>query len=140
MMGVGVVPFTSGFVREDALSVTDDGVEVEARLPWMRSLPWRCVDQFTVEFDGRRLEGSDLRVRIGDSVIDADDCCSLDGYWVVGTPVVLLASRTPELVGDERVCVRVTVTYVIPYVAGYDGPVAFTATAEEQLVPQQRRR
>lgn len=134
------MPFTSGFVREDALSVTDDGVEVEVRLPWMRSLPWRCVDQFTVAFDGRRLRGSDLRVRIGDSVIETDNCRSLDGYWVVGTPVVLVASRILEPTGDERVCVRVAVTYFIPYVAGRDGPVAFTATAEEQLVPLQRRR
>jgi hypothetical protein len=134
------VPFTSGFLRADALSLTGDGVEVEVRLPWMRSLPWRCVDRFTVSFDGRRLRRSDLRVRIGDSVIHADDCPTVDGYWVVGTPVVLLASRTPEPMADQRVCVRVGVTFVIPYVAGHDGPVAFTATGEEQLVPLGSRR
>jgi hypothetical protein len=129
------VPFTSGFLRADAFSVTDDGVEVEVRLPWMRSLPWRCVDRFTVSFDGRRLRRSDLRVRIGDSVIRADDCPTLDGYWIVGAPVVLLVPHAPELMADQRVCVRVEVTYVIPYVAGRDGPVAFTATGEEQLLP-----
>lgn len=134
------MPFTSGFVGKDALTVTDDGVEVEVRLPWMRSLPWRCVDQFTIAFNGRRLREGELRLRIGDSVIVADDCRSFDGYWVVGTPVVLLASRTLEPMGDERVCVRVAVTYFIPYVAGHHGPVAFTATAEEQLVPAVSRR
>lgn len=130
------MPFTSGFICEDTLVVTGDLVGVELRLPWMRSLPWRCIRRIAVKLDGMEAAPSQLRLRSDGRDVSVGSLASLDGYWVVGTPIRVWVPHVRTKLDDD-IALSVEVSLLIPYISGTDGPPDFTAVGTTRLRPQQ---
>src|SRR5215218_3341736 len=120
----------SGFVSVGGLRVVDDRLDVEVRLPWMRSLPWRCINQISVTVDGQELPGSCLRLRVDGRRVRIEECSSLDGYWMIGRAVTVEVRRRRM---QEGMLLCVSVRFVIPYVEGDDGPPKLLAATTLQL-------
>lgn len=120
----------SGFVRAGGLRVVDDGLDFEARLPWMRSLPWRCINQISVTLDGQELPGSCLRLHVDGRLVRIEECSSLDRYWMIGRAVTVQVRRRRM---QEGALLCVSVRFVIPYVEGDDGPPELLAATTLRL-------
>ena len=120
----------SGFVSVGGLRVVDDRLDVEVRLPWMRSLPWRCINQMSVTVDGQELPGGCLRLRVDGRLVRIEERSSLDGYWMIGRAVTVEVRRRRM---QEGMLLCVSVRFVIPYVEGDDGPPKLLAATTLQL-------
>jgi len=78
------VSLTSNLVRDDALSVTDVGVELALRLPWFRSLPVSCVGNLALTIDGRTALPDQVRIRIGDRELEVGELADRHEFeWFV---------------------------------------------------------
>lgn len=124
----------AAMLRPDALRSGDEGLELEVRLPWYRSLALSCVEDLELWIGGEPVSSSELRLVVNEQERSLGDLESLDDEtWFVRDPVVLRLARTVD--PGEEVDVRVTLRLRIPYiVTGPDTPLTQTTERSARLV------
>ncbi len=77
-------------LREDAVRASKDGLDVDVRIPWYRSLPASSIIALRISVDGRAFGPDDLTVSIGDEdYAFADLAGAWDHVWFVQDPAVV---------------------------------------------------
>ena len=129
------VTLTAGVLREDALRATDDGLELDVRLPWYRSLPVSCVEVIEVTIAGRPLDPDSMRFKVGVHTWPLYELGEQwREWWFVLDPATLIIADAPELVRGAAVCVSVRLDCRIPYiVVGPNRALVQSVRVEKEL-------
>ncbi|HWI30205.1 MAG TPA: hypothetical protein VNT50_01830 [Microbacterium sp.] len=129
------MPFSSGLLRDDGFRSSADGrIAIEARVPWMRSLPWDCVLDITVTLDDEAIPIDALRFTTADGESGSfEELRALDGYWVIGEPLTISWGTVADEPPTDAV-VTLAVRILIPYMVLPGGAAAReTFTVERRL-------
>lgn len=122
-------------LHDDAVRVSPDGLDIQAHLPWYRSLPLSSVmaielriDDAPVDLDAAQLTIDGIRYRFAD-LADA-----WDHVWFIQDPATVHVTGVHRAVG-ESVTVTGSLALRFPYIIipGV-GPLQRTATATRKLV------
>ena len=123
-----------GALRADALTVTDDLVELRVGLPWIRSLPLGGVSGLTVSIDEQHFESPEMKIVLGDRLLDADMITGETNTWWYLQDRLVVRVAAAVSPGTHRVAVDFTA--VIPYLRGPDGlALRLPFHLEDDLVP-----
>ncbi|MGN6220896.1 MAG: hypothetical protein ACTHNQ_15460 [Microbacterium sp.] len=118
------VSFTTGFIVEVSPAASDGEMVVTLRLPWMRSIPWSCVEEIAV-YCGQGAALAGVRLVRGGDEIPVRLCQTLRGYWTIGERIRLVLGRDGGL---PRVTnLEVHVNFYIPYVNDAGRPPMLSA-------------
>lgn len=118
------VSFTTGFIVEVPRRTSYDELVVSLRLPWMRSIPWSCVEEMTLFSEGHApLAG--VRLIRGSDEIPVRFCQSLGGYWTIGERIRLAAALDEEAARSAKL--EVHVNFFLPYVSVAGRPPLLSA-------------
>lgn len=97
-------------LADDALAGVGEACEVRLGLPWIRSLPLWCVEDFEISIDGEPVTVES--VFIDGHHLSPDDLAVTSLWWFIQDRLVLRCARRLSP-GDHAV--EVTLTLVIPY-------------------------
>jgi hypothetical protein len=106
----------SWFVADDALSALEDGLQLDVRLPWYRSLPLSALDFEAIAIDGKTIAPEAIAVRLNGEERPLSDLAGLwQEYWFVLDSAFLRISLPGAESGKEY---EVDITLVVhpPYV------------------------
>lgn len=121
---------TLHILRGDALRTEDTGCSIRVSLPWIRSLPLACLREVTVRIDGHVL--GDIRLRLGDRLIEPEDVRTETAWWYVQDRVVLESGHRPAP-GAHRVTVDFRL--LVPYLpGGPDSPLILPFHDEQDCI------
>jgi Domain of unknown function (DUF6379) len=129
------VGFDAAMLSDDGLAGVPGGYVLTLRLPWMRSLPWSCVEEVAVAFDGRPADPTALGFGIDGELVPLRRLAERwQDYWVVGRPVRLHIG-VPDPAGPaRRVRVDLSLRLRIPYlILGPAGPLVLPVRASKEL-------
>lgn len=105
-------------ISDDGLSVTPDGIAVDIRLPWYRSLPLSTLRGATLKINGQEIPPERLSLEVEGVDYRLDETEALvDRWWHIldsGT----LHAHDVHLQKGTAYDVDVTLSIEIPYVAG----------------------
>lgn len=122
-------------VEDNSLRVTDDGFEVQLRLPWYRSLPLSCIEKIQLTLDGQIVDTSLLRFGVNDrqfSLAELDDL--VEEFWFVQDSAKLRVLQPGQLASGESHNVEVELTLRFPYIP--IGPGKFLINTNKYSVTQ----
>ena len=127
--------FDAAMLGDDGLASRPGGYVLSLRLPWMRSLPWSCVEQVEVALDGQPVRNDALGFEVGGAVVAPRDLAERwQDYWVVGRPVRLHVDVAPSALPGQRVRVDLSLRLRIPYlILGPAGPLVLPVRASREL-------
>lgn len=102
---------------KDAVRSTPEGYEVDVHLAWYRSLPLSCVEDVTINLDGRDIPRDQLRVVHEGAELTLDELADkVDDWWFVQDPLtVRVPAASPKGPGSEAE-VSVHLATRIPYI------------------------
>ena len=102
-------------VRDDAVRLADDGLEVGVHLPWFRSVPLSCVEACRVVVNDSEFVAADLRFRLGSEEWPVPDLAGLHyREWFVLEEAWLLAPGPDVVRSGATVEVTVELAIRIP--------------------------
>ena len=82
--------FSALLLNEQGLRVGPQGVGIEVRLPWYRSMPLSVVEVAALHIDGQEIPAGDIRFEINDRSFRLDELAEQTGeFWFVLDPAVL---------------------------------------------------
>ena len=97
-------------LRDDALSVVDDGFELRMSLPWIRSLPLAALTDIELSIDGSPAPA--LQVDLGGRRRAPADLTTETGWWFVQDRLVL---RCDQPLASGTHTVRLAFRLAVPY-------------------------
>jgi hypothetical protein len=106
----------SWFVADDALSAVEDGLQLDVRLPWYRSLPLSALDFGVISVDDETFGPEAITVKLNDQERPLSDLAGLwQEYWFVLDSAFLRIPLVGARSGKEY---EVGITLVVnpPYV------------------------
>ena len=108
-------PLDKDVVRDDALSVTEDGYRLEIHSHWYRSLPMTSLAVVDLTLDGERVDSHQLRVGVNGKAFAFAELEELyDEWWFITDAVTLEIPRRGGVTG-ERHRVELDLGLSIPY-------------------------
>ena len=108
---------TAGMLRDDALRVHPDQLQVDIHLPWYRSLPLSCIEQVELTVNDITYTGDQIRVVVdGDTWALADLPEQVDRQWFVQDPATITVHPTDLPSTGDPVAVEVRLATRIPYI------------------------
>ena len=108
-------PMDKDVVRDDALSVTEDGYRLEIHSHWYRSLPMTSLAVVDLTVDGERVDPHQLRVGVNGKTFAFAELEELyDEWWFITDAVTLEIPRRGGVTG-ERHRVELDLGLSIPY-------------------------
>src|SRR5690349_17860825 len=110
------VSLTSDVLRHNALRATGDGLELDLRLPWYRSLPVSCVERVEVCIAGHAVPGDRMRFAVGGRVSTLAELAERRDDWFVLEPATILIHAAPHVRRGDTVPVSVRLDCRIPYI------------------------
>ena len=127
--------FDVAMLADDSLSTVPGGYVLTLRLPWMRSLPWSCVEDVSVAIDGHPSDASALAFELDGAPVPLPELAGRwRDYWVVGRPVRLLIGTETAKSPGSRVRLDLALRLRIPYlILGPAGPLVLPVRASRQL-------
>jgi hypothetical protein len=130
------VTLTAGVLREDALRTTGDGLELDVRLPWYRSLPVSCVEAVEVTVAGRPVDPDGMRFRLREHTWPLSELGEQwREWWFVLDPATLVIADPPEVARAAAVRVSVRLDCRIPYiVVGPNRALVQSVRVEKELL------
>ena len=121
-------------LREDALTVVQEGYELRIGLPWIRSMPLSSVSGFSVRMDGVSVS-DDLHVHLGERTVPAGALADEAGWWFIQDRLVLFIPAGPGDFGPGRHHVAVDFELMVPYLrGGGEGPLVLPLHMEAMLL------
>ena len=110
---------TSRVISEDGLTRTEDGFDVDIRLPWYRALPLSTVDVPEVAIDGEKICSDCIRLEVNGKIYTLDELRTLeDQNWFVLDSAHLRVRHEQLAAGSEHT-IDVTVALRPPYIKGF---------------------
>lgn len=104
-------------LTDSSVRATDDGCEVDVRLPWYRSLPMSCLENVDLTVNGEQVEAQSVRVRYGDKDAALSELEGrVEDWWFVQDAVTLVAPLSQPLAVGDDAAVDVTLFTRIPYI------------------------
>lgn len=130
--------FDAAMVSDDSLTSESTGYVLTLRLPWMRSLPWSCVEDVHVSVDGQPVDSTAVEFEVGDDLVPLGQLADRwQDYWVVGRPIRLHlrtgAASTPGRLVQLDLALRLRIPYLI---LGPAGPLVLPVRASRNLEVQ----
>ncbi|MFC0681566.1 DUF6379 domain-containing protein [Lysobacter korlensis] len=127
--------FDQAMLSEGGLTGGPGGYVLTLRLPWMRSLPWSCVEEVDVALDGQSVNDDALAFEVDGALVAPQQLSGRwQDYWVVGRPVRLHIRSGPAVPTGRRVRVDLTLRLRIPYlILGPAGPLVLPVRASREL-------
>jgi hypothetical protein len=108
----------------DVLRLTDDGFELDIRIPWYRSLPLSSVQTLDVTLDGQRIEPEAIHFQLYGERLALSELPNLfTTWWFILDPATLHVAYDGPLQPGERHTVELNLGFKIPYMM--IGPNAF---------------
>ncbi|MBV9280028.1 MAG: hypothetical protein JOZ41_08110 [Chloroflexi bacterium] len=108
----------------DTLRITDDGFELDIRIPWYRSLPLSSVQTLEVTVDGQRIAPEAVRFQLYGERLALDELPNLfTTWWFILDPATLHVAYDRPLQAGEKHTVELGLGFKIPYMM--IGPNAF---------------
>jgi Domain of unknown function (DUF6379) len=128
--------FDAALLSDESLTTTPDGYALTLRLPWMRSLPWSCVEGVDVVLNGEPTDQAALAFEIAGDLVPIPRLGErFAQYWVVGRPVTLHLRTAAAQPAGQRVALDLTLRLRIPYlILGPAGPLVLPVRATRELV------
>jgi len=72
------------FIKDDALRAVENGLELDVRLPWYRSLPLSVIDFGDIRINGKRIDHASVMVKLNGRERKLSDLAGLwQEYWFV---------------------------------------------------------
>jgi hypothetical protein len=90
-----------------------DGVRLQVRLPFYRSLPLSCIEGLELSVDGEAME--DIALVVGDERRDLAVLPSLNDTWWFVLDVLELEARMPEQVEPGSHRIALTIRFRVPH-------------------------
>lgn len=108
----------------DVLRLTEDGFELDIRIPWYRSLPLSSVQTIEVTVDGEPIAQEDISFQLYGERLALNELPSLfTTWWFILDPATLHIVHNGTLREGERHTVGLNLGFKIPYMM--IGPNAF---------------
>jgi hypothetical protein len=106
----------SWFVKDDSLKARRDGLELDIRLPWYRSLPLSVIDFGDILINGSKFEHSAIDVDLNGRVRKLSELAGLwQEYWfVLDSALLRIPVQNPKQGEDYEV--EINMTLHPPYV------------------------
>jgi hypothetical protein len=106
----------SWFVADDSLTAVDQGLELDVRLPWYRSLPLSAIDFGDISVDGSPIDHEAITVKLNGQERRLSQLAGLwDEYWFV-LDSAFLRIPLPSARRDGQYDVEIAVVIHPPYV------------------------
>ena len=105
-------------LREDALTLIPDGLELRVGLPWIRSMPLSCLAGLAVAVDGVPVPREELSVLLGGRSVAADALVQEPGWWFIQDRLVLQCRGAFQ---RGRHAVAVGFQLMVPYLQAAPG-------------------
>lgn len=105
-------------IGDSGLTVGPDGVRLDMRLPWYRSLPLSTVAVEGVTVDGEAIDLSAAKITVGDKTVSlAEAADEVDHFWfVLDSAFLSLPSVAAEPGAQHQV--ELTLKICPPYIPG----------------------
>jgi len=109
---------TSRVISENGLEATPNGLRIDVRLPWYRSLPLSTVEVGEIVIDGRTIDPHRVRFELeGKSFSLPELADQVDTVWyVLDSAFLNVATDVPAGSGEHDV--SVTLNLYPPYIRG----------------------
>jgi Domain of unknown function (DUF6379) len=121
-------------VEEDSLRSSAGGAILLVRPPWMRSLPWSCVERLAITLDGIRADERALRFLVDGSPLTHEELTGRwSTYWFVQDRLPVLLDLEAPLMPGTLAEVSVSIVLRIPNVLVGES-TALTSQAEVSKV------
>lgn len=119
----------SWFIKKDSLHAIKDGLELDVRLPWYRSLPLSVIDFGDIKIDGGAIDHSKITVKLNGTERKLSELAGLwQEYWFVLDSAILRLPVSGASSGKEYE-VEITVVLHPPYV-----PKVFFPTVHKNVM------
>ena len=128
--------FDAAMLSDESLTTMPDGYALAVRLPWMRSLPWSCVEGLDVVLNGAPVDSAALAFDVAGERVPVSRLGErFAEYWVVGRPVTLRVRTAATQPPGRRVGLDLALRLRIPYlILGPAGPLVLPVHASRELV------
>jgi hypothetical protein len=95
--------FSALLLHEQGMRTSVDGVEIDVRLPWYRSMPLSVVEVASLSVDGRAIPPQDIRFEINAQSFRLDQLAELTNeFWFVLDRAVLRLPAAAAGAGPEH--------------------------------------
>ena len=111
--------FVSRVVSENGLRSTSDGVSIDIRVPWYRSLPLSVVSIAEVKIDGEIIQPESLSLEANGRCFQLDELRSHSSEWWFVLDSALLHIKGKHLTPGTEHTVTVGVGIRPPYIPGF---------------------
>jgi len=111
--------FVTRVISDNGLAVTDNGVDIDIRLPWYRALPLSTIGVTQVKIDGKEIDLFSVTFEVNGKTYRLDDLAKhYTQWWYILDSAYLHLPGLSLVPGSEH---QVTVTVAIrpPYIPGF---------------------